>query len=95
VLAGWAVTEIGRQPYVVYGVVRTAKAASPVVGSQLALSLCAFIVTYVFIFGAGSYYILRLIGKGPGDSEKANSIDDVKTPPFFRIPDSEEGGEHV
>lgn len=96
VLAGWAVTEIGRQPYVVYGVVRTAKAASPVMGSQLVASLCAFVVTYVFIFGAGSYYILRLIGKGPGGPEKAEDIhDDVRTPPFFKDPASEEGGEHV
>ncbi|MGA9176166.1 MAG: cytochrome ubiquinol oxidase subunit I, partial [Desulfobacterales bacterium] len=66
VLAGWFVTEIGRQPYIVYGVIRTAKTISPVMGSQVALSLLAFIFSYVFIFGAGSYYILRLIGKGPG-----------------------------
>jgi cytochrome bd ubiquinol oxidase subunit I len=95
VLAGWAVTEIGRQPYVVYGVIRTAKAVSPVMGTQLTASLCAFIVTYVFIFGAGSYYIIRLIGKGPGVPEKAEDTDEVRTPPFFKHPASEEGGEHV
>jgi cytochrome d ubiquinol oxidase subunit I len=95
VLAGWFVTEIGRQPYVVYGVVRTAKAASPVIGSQLTMSLLAFIFTYVFIFGAGSYYIIRLIGKGPGDSEKAYGAHGMKEPPLFTDSASEKGGKHV
>jgi cytochrome bd ubiquinol oxidase subunit I len=95
VLAGWIVTEIGRQPYVVYGVIRTTKAVSPVIGSQLALSLLAFIFTYVFVFGAGSYYIIRLIGKGPGDSEKAYGTHGVKTPPLFTDSASEKGEKHV
>ncbi|MBI1216093.1 MAG: cytochrome ubiquinol oxidase subunit I [Alphaproteobacteria bacterium] len=64
-LAGWFVTEVGRQPWVAYGVLRTADAASPVLGPYVALSLLAFVVSYTFIFGAGSYYILKLIGKGP------------------------------
>ena len=92
VLAGWMVTEIGRQPYVVYGVIRTAKSVSPVIGSQLAVSLFAFIFTYVFVFGAGSYYIIRLIGKGPDDLHETH---EVKTPPFFKDLVSDEGGEHV
>ena len=62
VLAGWFVTEIGRQPYIVYGVLRTGETASPVLGTPIAISLFAFIITYVFVFGAGSYYILALIG---------------------------------
>ena len=64
VLAGWFVTEIGRQPYVVYGVIRTVDAVSPVMAGNIAISLFLFIVVYLFVFGAGSYYILRLIGKG-------------------------------
>jgi cytochrome d ubiquinol oxidase subunit I len=95
VLAGWIVTEIGRQPYVVYGVIRTEKAVSPVVGSQLALSLLAFIFTYVFVFGAGSYYIIRLIGKGPDDSEKTYGIQGVKRPPLFKDPASGKGEKNV
>lgn len=66
VLAGWFVTEVGRQPYTVYEVMRTAESISPVITAQVALSLIAFIVVYTLIFGAGSYYILKLIGKGPG-----------------------------
>jgi cytochrome d ubiquinol oxidase subunit I len=95
VLAGWFVTEIGRQPYIVYGVMRTAETISPVMGSQVALSLLAFIFSYVFIFGAGSYYILRLIGKGPGIPENAYGTHGVKEPPFLKDLASGTGGKHV
>lgn len=73
VLAGWFVTEIGRQPYTVYNVVRTSESISPVIAEQVAISLLAFVIIYTMIFGTGSYYILRLIGKGPltvGNKEK-------------------------
>ncbi len=64
-LAGWFVTEIGRQPYVVYGILRTGSVVSPaILGPQVAWSLLAFVVMYTFVFGAGSYYILKLIRKG-------------------------------
>ena len=64
-LAGWFVTEIGRQPWTAYGVIRTAESVSPaILGPQVAWSLLAFVVMYTFVFGAGSYYILQLIGKG-------------------------------
>ncbi|MGF1623852.1 MAG: cytochrome ubiquinol oxidase subunit I [Alphaproteobacteria bacterium] len=65
VLAGWITTEVGRQPYVVYGLVRTADAASPIDAAGVAVSLIAFIVVYFLIFGAGTVYILRLMGKTP------------------------------
>uniref|UniRef100_A0A1B0FE91 Cytochrome ubiquinol oxidase subunit I n=1 Tax=Glossina morsitans morsitans TaxID=37546 RepID=A0A1B0FE91_GLOMM len=64
-LAGWFTTEIGRQPYTVYGIMRTIESFSPAItGPQVAWSLIAFIVMYTLIFGAGSYYILKLIYKG-------------------------------
>lgn len=64
-LAGWFVNEIGRQPYTVYGFMRTSESVSPsVLGSQVGWSLLAFVVMYTLVFGAGSYYILKLIGKG-------------------------------
>lgn len=69
-LAGWFVTEIGRQPYTAYGIIRTIESVSPaVLGPQIAWSLLAFVVIYTFVFGAGSYYILKLIDKGVGVSE--------------------------
>ena len=70
-LAGWFVTEIGRQPWTAYGVIRTVHSVSPaILGPQVAWSLFAFVVMYTFVFGAGSYYILKLIGKGISVSEK-------------------------
>ncbi len=64
-LAGWFVTEVGRQPFTVYGVMRTIESVSPAItGPQVLWSLVAFVVMYSFVFGAGSYYILKLIGLG-------------------------------
>ena len=71
VLAGWIAAEVGRQPYVVYGVLRTADAVSPVTTSSVATSLLFFIVVYAIVFTAGALYILRLIGKGPDTEEPA------------------------
>jgi len=65
VLAGWFVTEVGRQPYIIQGVMRTSEALSPVQSVPVAVSLGAFILTYGVVFGAGSYYIIKLIAKGP------------------------------
>ena len=95
VLAGWFVTEIGRQPYMVYGVLRTSASSSPVTGSPIALSLTAFVLTYLFVFGAGSYYILRLIGKGPDSEEDAYGSHGIKAPPLVTGLVSEKGGRHV
>lgn len=64
-LAGWFVTEVGRQPYSVWGVVKTAQAVSPaILGPQVAWSLAAFVAMYIIVFGAGLYYIIQLIRKG-------------------------------
>ncbi len=74
VLAGWFVTEIGRQPYIVYGLMRTLEARSPVIGQHVFLSLIAFVFVYTFVFGAGIYYIAKLIRKGPSSKEKKEDI---------------------
>ncbi len=65
VIAGWFTAEVGRQPYVVYGLMRTADAASPLPAGSILGTLIAFVVVYGLIFGAGIYYILKLIRKGP------------------------------
>jgi cytochrome d ubiquinol oxidase subunit I len=80
VLAGWFVTEVGRQPWMVYGLIRTSDSVSQVVGAPVAISLAAFVITYLFVFGAGSYYILRLIGKGPGSEEAAYGSHGIEAP---------------
>jgi len=96
VLAGWFVTEVGRQPYVAYGIMKTADGVSPVIGPHVALSLLAFIISYTFIFGAGSYYILRLIAKGPGTpEEEVYGTHGVKEPPLVTDLVHETGGKNV
>ncbi|MFT3725840.1 MAG: cytochrome ubiquinol oxidase subunit I [Hyphomonadaceae bacterium] len=69
VLAGWITAEVGRQPWVVYGVLRTADAVSPVEAGSVATSLLFFLVVYAIVFSAGALYILRIIGKGPDTDE--------------------------
>ena len=64
-LAGWFTTEIGRQPWIVYGLMRTADAVSPVKATQLGISLTLFVVVYLVVFGTGTAYLLSLIAKGP------------------------------
>ncbi len=66
VLAGWTVTEVGRQPWVVYGLLRTRDAVTPsITGHDVVTSLICYIVVYLVIFGAGIYYMVRLVKKGP------------------------------
>jgi cytochrome d ubiquinol oxidase subunit I len=65
VIAGWVVTESGRQPWVVYGLMRTADAISPVPGASVATTLALFVVVYGIVFAMGIYYINRLIVRGP------------------------------
>ena len=65
VLAGWITTEVGRQPYAVYGLLRTAHAASPLDAPAVAASLAAFAVVYFAVFGAGVFYLLRLMSRPP------------------------------
>ena len=72
ILAGWYTTEIGRQPWVAYGILRTADAASPVAPSAVLTTLVLFVIVYTFVFGIGIYYINRLIEYGPkGEAAEA------------------------
>jgi cytochrome d ubiquinol oxidase subunit I len=69
VLAGWVVTEAGRQPWVVYGVLRTSEAVSPIAAPAVSASLAAFVLTYLFVFASGIFYLLRLMRKTPEPGE--------------------------
>ena len=76
VLAGWITTEIGRQPYTVYGLLTTTESTSAVGAPAVAASLVAFIVVYFTLFGAGTVYILRLMAKPP----RADEADEPEGP---------------
>ena len=65
ILAGWLTTEIGRQPWVVHGVMRTADAASRHSATVLGVMLLVFVVLYFAVFGTGTIYMLRLVARGP------------------------------
>jgi len=69
VLSGWITTEVGRQPYTVYGVLRTIDSASPLDAPAVAISLAVFAVVYFIVFGAGLFYILRLMASPPHSGE--------------------------
>jgi len=65
VLAGWVTTEVGRQPWTVYGLLRTADSAGSLQASAVGSSLVAFVLVYFTLFGAGTFYILRLMNQSP------------------------------
>ena len=71
VLAGWITTEVGRQPYVIYGLMRTAEARAPIDAPAVATSLLVFVIVYFLVFGAGTIYILRLMKHAPHHGETA------------------------
>lgn len=70
VLAGWVTTEVGRQPWTIYGVLRTAQSASPLDAPAVAASLAAFAIVYFTVFGAGIWYLLKLAAKPPQAHEE-------------------------
>ena len=84
ILAGWFTTEIGRQPWVVYGVMRTADGVSNHSYAQLGFTLIAFVVVYFALFGTGFAYMMRLVRKGPhtgeGDEQRPGGPGQKRTP---------------
>jgi cytochrome bd ubiquinol oxidase subunit I len=66
ILTGWFTAEVGRQPWTVYGLLRTADAMTPFLTPRAATgSLLVFCATYVFIFAFGTFYIYKLLKGGP------------------------------
>ncbi len=69
VLAGWATTEVGRQPWTITGLLRTAEASSAIGTPGMIGSLTAFVIVYFAAFSAGTWYILRLVARPPQPGE--------------------------
>jgi cytochrome d ubiquinol oxidase subunit I len=71
--AGWTVTEVGRQPWIVWGVMRTSEAASPIASSQVAVSLVAFILVYGLLCLTAAYLMFKYARQGadPAPGEEA------------------------
>jgi cytochrome d ubiquinol oxidase subunit I len=93
IISGWTVAEVGRQPWIATGILRTADAASPVAASAVGLTLVLFILVYFAVFGTGILYINRLIRKGP--TLEAPSPEGVPSRPLAAVtgtPGSVSGG---
>src|SRR6202163_2812770 len=75
VLAGWFTTEVGRQPFTVYGLLRTADSASPLAAPAVGSSLLAFVVVYFVVYAAGLTYLFRLMAQPPHPGEEGPSGD--------------------
>ncbi|WP_315813909.1 cytochrome ubiquinol oxidase subunit I, partial [Bradyrhizobium sp. SZCCHNR2028] len=73
VMAGWITTETGRQPFTVYGLLRTTDSVSPLAAPAVGASLLAFIIVYFIIFAAGVLYTLRLMAEPPHPGEPGPS----------------------
>ena len=81
ILAGWYVVEIGRQPYVVYGVLRTSDAVSPnITAAAVMTSLVVYALAYACVFGAGAWYLRKLLKKGPVKQPPKDTEGGEKTP---------------
>ena len=90
VLAGWTTTEVGRQPFTIYGLLRTADSISPVAAPVIAASLLTFVVTYFIVFGFGIFYILRLCSKPVHNDEPELDMGPLRVAAMT----TEVGGEH-
>ncbi|WP_395542483.1 cytochrome ubiquinol oxidase subunit I [Neotabrizicola sp. sgz301269] len=79
VLCGWITTEVGRQPFTVYGLLRTADSASPLQAGAVGASLVAFVLVYFVVFGVGTLYVLRLMSLRPRDRIETEEIGPTRT----------------
>jgi len=79
VLCGWITTEVGRQPYTVYGLLRTDESAAPLQADAVGASLMAFIVVYFLVFGSGTIYVLNLMVSRPKDKIDIDEIGPTRT----------------
>ncbi|QNA84436.1 cytochrome ubiquinol oxidase subunit I [Sphingomonas sp. So64.6b] len=79
VIAGWITTEVGRQPFTVYNLLRTAHSASPLAAPAVGASLIAFVIVYFAVFGIGTWYILKLMQKGAEAGEPEITSAPIRT----------------
>ena len=70
VLAGWFTTEVGRQPFTVYGLLRTADSASPLAAPAVGSSLLSFVIVYFIVYAAGLTYLFRMVAAAPHQGEE-------------------------
>jgi len=92
VIAGWITTEVGRQPYVIYGHMLTRDAVSPLAAPAVAGSLIAFVIVYFVVFGIGTWYLLRLMAHTPHEPESGPAAAPIRTAGITPAPSLGKGG---
>ncbi len=81
VIAGWVTTEVGRQPWTVYGLMRTAASVSPsLTGRDVLISLLAYMAVYLFMYPAGLFLMIRIVRRGPMPSEEQDATVEAGRP---------------
>jgi cytochrome d ubiquinol oxidase subunit I len=92
VIAGWTTTEVGRQPWTVYGVMRTAASVSPsLTGSDVLLSLAGYMVVYLIMFPSGAYLMWRIVKMGPGRGDEHGPVESgVPKHPVIGVPEGQQ-----
>ncbi len=80
ILTGWITAEVGRQPYTVYGFLRTADSVAPVTGAEVAVSLLVFMIVYAIIFTAGAVYMARIATRGFDDPPESPLVPERRAP---------------
>ncbi len=88
VLSGWVTAEVGRQPWTVFGQLRTADSVSPVPGASVAVSLLVFMIVYAIVFTAGVLFMGRLAAKGPETGAAPPKRPDREDVPAYLAPNS-------
>jgi cytochrome bd ubiquinol oxidase subunit I len=92
VIAGWITTEVGRQPWVIYGLLRTKDAVSPIATPGVTGSLIAFVLVYFTVFAAGTLYILKLMARPPIQGEPEEPRTPIRTAGITPSPALKRGG---
>jgi cytochrome bd ubiquinol oxidase subunit I len=92
VIAGWITTEVGRQPYVIYNLLRTEDAVSPIAAPGVTGSLIAFAIVYFAVFSAGTLYILKLMAHPPHKGEPEPADAPIRTAGITPSPAMRKGG---
>ena len=98
VLAGWTVTEVGRQPWVVYGLMRTSQGVTPSLTTlDVLISLAGYVLAYIVIFGGGYILMRRLMRMGPSPVSESESFDDAARPmrPISAVSNAPAGESYV
>ncbi|HEY4124833.1 MAG TPA: cytochrome ubiquinol oxidase subunit I [Rhizomicrobium sp.] len=91
VIAGWTTTEVGRQPWTVYGLMRTAQSVSPsLTGWDVLLSLAGYMIVYLVMFPSGAFLMWRIVRKGPGRGDETGPVESgIPKHPVVGVPEGQ------